>query len=200
LPRASSVTLKFGTRKYNFGVAVLQCEVCGSHIVGKPQRVVIEGARMLTCAKCAELGSGFWEPESEGLKHPKKGGLRATSVSLPAKKKVSASVSEDLAVVENFGILVRQARERLGLSHEDLGRKIGEKASVISKIESEKMAPDQKLSAKLQHVLRVRLVAPLPEPRTPLPSSVPSKGVTLGEMVILKSRGKKEAPEERRQS
>jgi len=155
---------------------------------------------MLTCAKCAELGSGFWEPESKGPKHPTKGGLKATSASLPAKRKASASVSEDLAVVENFGMLVRRARERLGLSHEDLGRKIGEKSSVISKIESEKMAPDQKLSAKLQHVLRVRLVEPLPEQRTDLPSSVPSKGVTLGEVVVLRSRGKKEAPEERGQS
>lgn len=146
---------------------------------------------MMTCSKCAELGSGFWEPESEKPRRSAITGLGTISVPLPAKRRVPAGVSEDLTVVENFGLLVRQAREKMGLSHEDLGRRIGEKASVISKIESEKMMPNEKLSAKLEHELRVRLLAPLLEPKMSLPSSEPSKAVTLGEMIVLKNRNKR---------
>jgi len=153
---------------------------------------------MVTCGKCAELGSAFWEPEFESSAHPGGSQSRTRVASLPVKRKVSIKVPEDVAVIDSFGLLVRQARQKLGLSQEDLGRKIGEKASVIGKIESEKMVPDQRLSAKLEHILRVRLLMPISESKNFFPSSAPSKGVTLGEIAILKNGKKRRSPEDER--
>jgi len=186
-PKIFSVMFKFSTPKYNLGVAVLQCEVCGCQIVGKPFRVIIEGAKMTTCAECSELGSDYWKPESKSYRHPAETKTETAFRSIPVSRKKSVNVPEDSMAVEDFGLLVRQAREKLGLSHEELGRKIGEKVSVIRKIENEKMAPDQKLAAKLQHALRVKLFVPLVEPERTFPSSPPSKGVTLGEIAVLKN-------------
>jgi len=184
---------KFNATEYNLGVVILQCEVCGRQIVGKPYRVIIEGAKMMTCAKCAKLGSDYWEPESKSFRYSAKGKTGTIMKSAPVKKRKSVNVPEDLVIVENYGLLIKRAREKLGLKHEDLGRKIGEKVSVIRKVENERMMPDQKLAAKLEHALRIKLLVPLVEPETVLPSSPPSKGITLGEIVILKN-GKRRRP------
>jgi len=162
----------------------VQCDVCGRQILGKPHRVIIEGAKMTTCASCAKLGSDRWEPETQ--KQPIRTGLAGVR-SIRLKKRSFVVVQEDRMVAERFGSLVSHAREKLGLSREDLGRRIGEKVSVIKKIENEKMAPDQKLAAKLEHALRIKLVVPIVEPRTIIQAAPPSRGVTLGEVAVLRS-------------
>jgi len=164
----------------------LQCEVCGRQIYGKPHRVIIEGAKMTTCAKCAELGSGYWEPE---LKRQKSLTRITSGRSFPPRvsvRKRASSVPENLVVTENFGSIVRKARERLGLSHEDLGRKIKEKVSVIRKIETEKIVPDRRVANKLEHALGIKLLVPLVEPKVPPIFAPATRGVTLGEIVYLK--------------
>ena len=163
----------------------MQCEVCGRQILGEPHRVIIERAKMTTCSSCAKLGSGEWKPE------PASRGWPATSnTSIPKtafiKKRGTAIVSEDVVVVEGYGSLVRRTREKMGLSHVDLGRKIAEKVSVLKKIENEKMVPDQKVSEKLEHTLGIKLMVPLVVPKVPLPSIPSIKSVTLGEIVKLK--------------
>ena len=168
------------------GVVSVQCEVCGHQIFGKPYRVVIEGVKMMTCFKCAELGSGEWKDEPENQRQPHALQPQSSFKGSSYRKRSSITVPEELTVVEGFGSLVRRAREDLGLSHEDLGRRIGEKISVIRKIETERMLPDQRLAGKLEHTLGIKLLAPLTEPKVPPAFSSPSRGVTLGEIVQLK--------------
>ncbi len=163
----------------------MQCEVCGRQIIGEPHRVIIERAKMTTCSSCAKLGSAEWNPEPASRISPTTGSF---SIPRPAfiKKRATAAVSEDIVVAEGYGSLVRRAREKAGLSHEELGRRIAERVSVLKKIENEKMVPDQKVSEKLEHTLGVKLMVPLVVPKVP-PASVPmSRGVTLGEIAELK--------------
>ena len=95
---------------------------------------------------------------------------------------------ESLELVEDLGLRVRQARERLGLSQEDLGRRVGEKASLIRKIETGKMTPSLMLARRLEHVLRVKLIVPASEPV--VPASPPPHRLTLGDIVQIKRRGR----------
>jgi len=141
---------------------------------------------MTTCSKCAELGSAEWEPKpaSRDWSVKKEGG--ATVKTAFIKKRGTVTVSEDVTVAEGFGSLVRRTREKMGLSHEDLGRKVAEKVSVIKKIESEKIVPDQRVAEKLEHALGIKLLVPLVVPKVSLPSVSTSKTVTLGEIVKLK--------------
>jgi putative transcription factor len=141
---------------------------------------------MTTCPKCAELGSAEWEPEPVSRAWPATKGSMATARTAFVKKRGAVTVSEDVAVAEGFGSLVRRAREKMGLSHEDLGRKIAEKVSVVKKIEGEKIVPDQRVAEKMEHALGIKLLVPFVVPKVSLPPIPISKSVTLGEIVKLK--------------
>ena len=167
----------------------MQCEVCGRQIFGTPIRAIIEGAKMTVCSKCAKLGSGYWEPKPQ--RRAKKS-LQNQSITSFSKRKQRPMVTENLELVGDLGQRVRQARRRMELSHEDLGRKIREKVSVLRKIESGKMVPDLGLAEKLEHSLKITLRVPASEPEVkPISSSKP-RGTTLGDLVQFKVK-KKEA-------
>ena len=61
-------------------------------------------------------------------------------------------------LIEDFNDEVRKARESKNWSREDLGRKINERVSVITRIETGKMTPDIKLTKKLEKALNIKLL------------------------------------------
>lgn len=153
---------------------------------------------MTVCSKCAKLASEYWEekPKSraKGVSKP----LAKTIPKIPIKRSPSATLTEALELVDDYGLRVRRTRENLGLSHKDLGRKIGEKVSVLRKIESGKMVPDHGVAEKLEHALKVKLLVPPSEPKALLAISSHPREITLGELVQVKKR-KTEAIKERGQ-
>ena len=167
----------------------MTCEVCGREIFGKTFKAMIGRAKLVVCRECSKLGSVCWEvqPKRQRSRKP------VRSLAKVSAKKVSVQpFSEDLELVEDFGLRIREARQGAGLSHEDLGRRIGEKVSVLRKIETGKMTPDHLLAQKLEHTLKIRLLVPPPEPKaSPRLLSKPHS-LTLGEIVRLK---KEEAEE-----
>jgi len=171
----------------------LQCEVCGKEIIGKPRKVIIEGARMIVCSRCASLGSPYFEDETPKLS-PFRKSITSTKVfkGSPASRRVVASKVpfDDFEVVEGFGSIVKRAREKLNLTPEDLGKIISEKASVVKKVESEKITPDVRLARKLEHALKVKLlVKPLSNEAALSKSDFhPPPQPTLGDIVQIKVR------------
>ena len=95
---------------------------------------------------------------------------------------------------------IRGAREKLGLSHEELGKKIREKASVLRKIETGKMTPNNQLVTKLEHTLKIKLLVPVAEEKTKqqIPI-VQNRKLTLGDLLQLDKKGTEE-PAERKPS
>jgi putative transcription factor len=163
----------------------LQCEVCGCKILGEPVRSIIEGAKMIVCNKCEKLGSGYWKPKPQVRKRRP---LNSQPIQPYAKKKKSIVVSEEYEIVPEVGNLVRKARNGLNLSHEELGRKIREKVSVLRKIENGKMIPDLGLAERLEHSLKITLRVPVSEPQVQGISSAKPRGTTLGDLIELKKK------------
>ena len=161
----------------------MQCEVCGRQILGTPFRAIIEGANMTVCSQCSKLGSGYWEPRPQSRA---KQSMKRQPIQPFVKIKQRITVPETLEVVDNFAQLVRPAREGLGMSHEDLGRKIRERVSVLRKIESGKMVPDLGLAEKLEHTLKIKLRVPTSDPKAQSSSSSKPRGTTLGDIIKFK--------------
>jgi len=146
---------------------------------------------MLVCGECSKLGSVYWEAKTEP--RMKKISKRLPQPVIAPRKQPSITVEESVELIDDFGVKVRQAREKLSMSHEDLGKKISEKVSVLRKIESGKMTPDNLLIEKLQHALKIKLLVPVSEPKVPqkaLASSRPS-APTLGDIAQLKKEKEK---------
>ncbi|MCK5559857.1 MAG: TIGR00270 family protein, partial [Thermoplasmata archaeon] len=61
-------------------------------------------------------------------------------------------------LVVDFHKRIQQARNSLGWSQEELGQKINERKSVISKLESCSMKPDDKVVRKLEKALNIKLM------------------------------------------
>jgi putative transcription factor len=177
----------------------MRCEVCGRKIHSNPIRVVIEGARLTVCIECSKHGKIIREEEVElGQRVPKKTPV-SFSTKMQRKKTVRAKVEITQEVVEGYHVKIRQAREKLGLSHEELGKKINEKASVLSKLETGKMTPNNLLVTKLEHALKIKLLVPIKKEKfSELPKS-PNRETTLGDLIQLNKKGGEE-PTERKLS
>ncbi len=60
-------------------------------------------------------------------------------------------------LVDDYGKVIRRAREASGMSHEELALKIREKASLLKKIEREAIIPEDKVRRKLERTLGITL-------------------------------------------
>jgi putative transcription factor len=68
------------------------------------------------------------------------------------------SPESELEVRRDYAKVLREAREKMGLTQEELGKKINEKASVISHLEGGKLKPDIALARKLEHFFKIKLL------------------------------------------
>jgi putative transcription factor len=174
----------------------LRCEVCGRKIHGPPTRALIEGARLTVCIECSKHGKIIHEEEVVRQRIPSK---PLTPMSFVQRKPATAKVDTTQEIVEGYDAKIRQAREKLGLSHEELGKKINEKASVLSKLETGKMSPNNQLVTKLEHALKIKLLVPIKEEKFSEIPKAPSREPTLGDLIQLNKKAGEE-PTERKPS
>ena len=164
----------------------MRCEVCGREISGAPLRRIIEGGRLMVCGECAQFSSGEWTP---------------TRPRAPPKARVPRSEFEDLerlTLVEDFGRKIREARQREGLTVEDLAKKIGEKESVLKNLEKEELMPSEDLVKKLHNVLKIALLVS-EEPSSAPKTSKPAGPRTLGDVIKLRQGPKEPSKEEEKE-
>jgi putative transcription factor len=126
----------------------MQCEVCGNSITGKIFLIQIEGAVFRVCSSCSKLGSPVRE---------KKDVKPAIQMPRPSNQLLK---EPELELRYDYNKIIKQGREKLGLSQEQLGRKINEKPSVIKLLESGKLKPDDLLAKKIEHALKIKLLIP----------------------------------------
>jgi putative transcription factor len=129
----------------------MECEICGKPVPeNNPIRAKIEGSVMVVCKECSKLGTVQKAPPKPKYVKQNKGKKPANT------RKRNDEPSEEL--IEDFSFEVRKAREAKDWSREDLGRKINERVSVITRIETGKMTPDTKLTKKLEKALNIKLL------------------------------------------
>ena len=167
----------------------MRCEVCGCKIPGKSFNVMIEGARLTVCGKCAKHGKICYDEPRQKQALPKS---RAAPITFRIQTKPSAPpVDTSVELTEDYGTRIRKAREKQGFSHEELGKRLNEKVSLLKKIETGKMTPNDKLATALEHILKVKLIVPRKEEKVPqakMPKAS-SRELTLGDLIQLKKGG-----------
>ncbi|MGH9917257.1 MAG: multiprotein bridging factor aMBF1 [Nitrososphaerales archaeon] len=144
------------------------CEVCGSPLRASPNRVEIDGAIMIVCNNCAKLGKqiGPGAPVMSVISNRvavRSNPMRANPAQSAFRTMAQRPTEQEYDVDPEYNLLIRQAREKLGLSQDQLGKLLNEKPSVIKMVESKKLKPDITLTRKLMHELKINLLVTLSE-------------------------------------
>ena len=160
------------------------CEICGHEIVGKPGRSLVEGATLIVCQQCSSIGTRL--PSFPD--RPRRPVIAPAHTHAPIERLPKAVEESDL--IEEYSRVIKEGREKLGISQQDLAFKAKEKLTVIQKIEIGKMLPTMRLSKELEHILRVRLLVPREELELPSPprKASPPPVVTLGDVALVKHK------------
>ena len=133
----------------------MECEICGKTVPeDNPIRAKIEGSVMVVCKECSKLGRIQKAPAQPKFRQQSKG-KKAKSTQRGSYSRRDEPTEE---LVEEFNSKIRNARESKKWSREDLGKKINERVSVITRIETGKMTPDIKLTKKFEKVLNIKLL------------------------------------------
>jgi putative transcription factor len=158
-----------------------QCEICGAEVSGQPQRIVIDGSTLDVCKGCARFG----KPEDKWSPVPKK--MVPTERAFTVRRPRPRDHFKDLVeLVPDFGVKIREARESMGLSPEELGARIKEKATLLKKIEREEISPEDEVRKKLERELKIKLTDQASDAK--VKSGGASKGLTLGDIASIKRK------------
>lgn len=166
------------------------CEVCGRE-VNSVQEVTLEGAKLLTCSRCAKLGQPVRKLQSApGLPRPTSPAYvpsEGTRTPAPRREPIRPRGAErEIVPVENFAALVRKAREQRGLSHKEVARLLNERESVIAKLETGKMTPTTNLARRIERLFKLTLLEEA-ESLEALPSKS-SSTTTFGDIVEIRKK------------
>ncbi|MDA4130387.1 MAG: multiprotein bridging factor aMBF1 [Thaumarchaeota archaeon] len=157
----------------------MNCELCGSNIRGEVQVVNIDGGMFRVCNNCSKLGTA-----ARVAKPPTGRPMRAAgnssgftplgrTFSKPRASPPPPSASgpyfqdEEMILRGDYNKVIRAAREKLGMTQEELGMKINEKPSGISHLENGSMKPSDALARKLEHFLKIQLFVPIEDELSP---------------------------------
>ena len=133
----------------------MECEICGKEVPEhNPIRAKIEGSVMVVCKECSKLGKIQKTPPKPKFRKQDKTKRPKTT----RNKNYSRQDEPTEELIEDFDIEIRKARESKDWSREVLGKKINERVSVITRIETGKMTPDLKLTKKLEKALNIKLL------------------------------------------
>jgi putative transcription factor len=193
----------------------MRCEVCGRKIHSDPVRANIEGAILTVCVECSKHGKVVHQEFSgipSGSLPGSPSGARPSPTMAPSstkstmhlptiqKKPPVAQVQITTEVVTDYAAQIRNAREKLGLTIEDLGKKINEKASLLRHVENNKVPPNNQLANKLERVLKITLMVPIADEKvSTAPVKGAGEGLTLGDLIEM-DKGDEEASTKRKPS
>ena len=116
------------------------CELCGKKAASL--RAEIEGTMMAVCADCSRFGSVKGKTNVRIV-------IKDTK---PAEEELPSYI-----FVDGYGKIVKDAREKLGLSQEDFAKKISEHKSLIHQVESEHLKPNMDFARKLERALKIKI-------------------------------------------
>ena len=130
----------------------------------------IEKVEMKVCQNCAKYGV---------IRR------RADEVRVSSKKMHHEPA---FRVTDNYASILRQAREKQGLSQEDFARYLQERESIVAKWEQGKMQPSVDIARRLERILGLSLVVEDVEQAFEKEKNSKPEGFTLGDFMKVRKK------------
>lgn len=158
----------------------MECELCGRDRECKP--AVVDGVKMMLCPDCIRHGKVI-TPVSD-TSSIKENRPILDRIKRPKEKDVYKDMDKEL--VPNWNVIIKNAREKKGLTREKLGFNIGERTVTISKIENGELRPSDKIVEKLEKELNIKLLEEVSSVPSYSTGSRSGRGLTLGDFIKRK--------------
>ena len=165
----------------------MPCEMCGKE-VPHLRKVQIGGTTLEVCKECARFGE---EETATPGRAPVVSGPAASAAPPPAPafthhgRKKDALSRGEMELVDDYNRRIIEGRRRNDLTQEELARRINEKKSVISRLETGEMRPSDRLVKKLEKELGVKLKEHVEYQVETSKKRVATGGVTLGDLIRM---------------
>jgi putative transcription factor len=138
---------------------------------------MVDGVKMMLCPGCMQHGKGIVTPAKPAASNKP----ILERIKRPKEKDVYKDMNKEL--VSNWNTIIKGAREKKGLSREELGFKIGERTVTISKIENGDLRPSDKVAEKLEKELDINLFEEVGSSPAGFGGSHSRGGLTLGDFI-----------------
>jgi len=169
--------------------------MCGAE-TPSPKTVKVEGAELQVCDECADFGTEVREESgsSTSTKYSTSSSSGSGSGSSQSSQSSSSQSSntrrrdmfdEMDEIAADYDDRIRNARENTEMNQEELAKSIGEKASLIRKLERGDVLPTDDVQQKLESELAISLTESGDE-EGEWSSDSAGSGLTLGDMVKRK--------------
>jgi uncharacterized protein (TIGR00270 family) len=130
------------------------------------------------------LGVPERQPSSPSLPPP-------VSRAKPRPKPKSPSMGvrlDDMELIEDYARVILAARQKKGMSQDELAQKVGESISTLKAIEAGRQKPTEKTIRGLERELDISLLEPLGTVPIKTSTSQAGAGPTLGDRVVVKRK------------
>lgn len=117
-----------------------ECEICGRD-TPVSIKAKIEESILNVCEKCVQFGEKvITQPET-----PKN-----------TKQQPQRELKE-IVLIENYGSVIKSAREKMNINRSEFAQKIKEKENIIKRVEMKELMPNDVLLTKIESFLKINL-------------------------------------------
>ncbi|MBU5688464.1 MAG: TIGR00270 family protein [Candidatus Aenigmarchaeota archaeon] len=120
------------------GVFIPECTICGKDEKDLV-KIKVEDAIVEVCKNCSSFGQIVLEKKKEEVKEEK-------------------IKEEEYDLIDNFGEIIKKAREKNNLSRKDFASKIRIKENILRRIESEELIPEVEIAKKIEKQLGIKIL------------------------------------------
>jgi len=151
------------------------CDLCGKE--GHLQEAIIEGSFLSVCGFCSRFGKVVTINK-----------IKEKKMALPNRQ---IEIQEEVElIVKDYASKIKDAREKEELTQKILGQYIGEKESIIQKIESGHHEPSVKLAKKLEKFFKIKLIEKhIEENAQTKKINLNDSYLTIGDILNMKKNG-----------
>lgn len=154
--------------------------MCGRQ-VARTRRFLVEKTVLSVGPECERFGKPL-DPVG-GMKDVAPGNV-PLAMEMRKRKTQSRDVFSDesmqVELVDDFATRISTAREKKGLSRQDLGGKVGEREATIHRIETGALRPTDEVAKRLERELGIRLFEKVDAVAT---KRTTASGLTLGDIL-----------------
>lgn len=166
------------------------CEMCGRD-VPTTRPMMVQGAKLNLCPNCMKYGDDYKAPRDDTAPVANSAVIQ-DRLERRERRMGTKDIYEGTAsvmLVEDYGDRIRNARMKRKMELEDFAKSISEKKGTLFKVESYNLVPDDKLIAKLEKALNIKLKETV-QTGGVVSGGPKSQGMTLGNFIKVEKKKK----------